>query len=211
MARTNNYLIQAAQAKARFLTYDQQKLIEKFSLDYDENYIYVNLLWKLYRICRATGDMAYRTGDSWADGNSYDEVMTILDLLCDSRDDRRPAGRLASMASFGRIFYRSSTEDRADPSALWIQDHAAAFQRACRACGGEALPGGDFGYAFTLFDELKLGFHFWEGDEEFAPRLRFLWDENALQYLRFETMHMAVSLLMAMLKAETEKENPSLP
>ena len=41
---------------------------------------------------------------------------------------------------------------------------------------------------------------FWEGDEEFAPRLRFLWDENALQYLRFETMHMAASLLIKFIK-----------
>ena len=201
MERVNNYLIQASQAKARFLTYDQQKLIDKFQLKSDETYIYVNLLWKVYRIHRATGNMEYRIGNTWAEGNSYDEVMTLLDLLCDSRDDRRCAGRLSSMASFGRIFYRSSYDDKPDPTAQWIQDHLAAFQETC-ARFGTPISGGDFGYAFDLFDGLKLGFHFWEGDEEFAPRLRFLWDENALQYLRFETMHMAVSLLINSLKIE---------
>lgn len=201
MERVNNYLIQASQAKMRFLTYDQQKLIEKFQLKSDETYIYLNLLWKEYRIHRTTGDMEYLTRGSWADGNSYDEVMTVLDLLCDSRDDRRCAGKLASMASFGRIFYRSSYDDKPDPTALWIQDHLENFRTVC-ARFGEPIPGGDFGYAFELFDGLKMGFHFWEGDEEFAPRLRFLWDENALQYLRFETMHMAVSLLMDFLKRE---------
>ena len=35
MARVNNYLIQAQQAKTRFLTYDQQKLIEKLKLKYE--------------------------------------------------------------------------------------------------------------------------------------------------------------------------------
>ena len=199
MERVNNYLIQASQAKARFLTYDQQKLIDKFRLKSDEAYIYVNLLWKEYRIHRVSGDMEYRIRDTWADGNSYDEVMTLLDLLCDSRDDRRCTGKLASMASFGRIFYRSSYDDKPDPTAQWIQDHLTAFQEAC-ARFGAPISGGDFGYAFDLFDGLKLGFHFWEGDDEFAPRLRFLWDENALQYLRFETMHMAVSLLMTFLK-----------
>ena len=201
MERVNNYLIQASQAKARFLTYDQQKLIDKFRLKSDEAYIYVNLLWKEYRIHRVSGDMEYRIRDTWADGNSYDEVMTLLDLLCDSRDDRRCAGRLSSMASFGRIFYRSSYDDKPDPTAQWIQDHMEAFRTVC-ARFGEPIPGGDFGFSFELFDGLKMGLHFWEGDEEFAPRLRFLWDENALQYLRFETMHMAVSLLMDFLKRE---------
>ena len=201
MARVNNYLIQAAQAKERFLTYDQQKLIAKFQLEWDAEYIYVNLLWRKYRIQRTTGNMEYQDGEAWADGNSYDEVMTLLDLLCDSRDDRFPTGKLASMASFGRIFYRSSYDEKPDPTAQWIQENLAAFQEVC-ARFGAPISGGDFGYAFNLFDGLKLGFHFWEGDEEFAPRLRFLWDENALQYLRFETMHMAVSLLISFLKNE---------
>ena len=201
MARVNNYLIQASQAKERFLTYDQQKLIAKFQLEWDAEYIYVNLLWRKYRIQRTTGNMEYQDGEAWADGNSYDEVMTLLDLLCDSRDDRFPTGKLASMASFGRIFYRSSYDEKPDPTAQWIQENLAAFQEVC-ARFGAPISGGDFGYAFNLFDGLKLGFHFWEGDEEFAPRLRFLWDENALQYLRFETMHMAVSLLISFLKNE---------
>ena len=201
MARVNNYLIQASQAKGRFLTYDQQKLIDKFQLKSDNEYIYVNLLWQQYRIRRTTGDMEYRKGETWLDGNSYDEVMTILDLLCDSRDDRHLAGKLSSMASFGRIFYKSSYDDKPDPTAQWVQDHLESFLRTCNHLG-QPISGGDFGYVFDLFDGLKLGFHFWEGDEEFAPRIRFLWDENALQYLRFETMHMAVSLLINFLKDE---------
>ena len=203
MARVNNYLIQASQAKERFLTYDQQKLIEKFQLESDQEYLYVNLLWRRYRIQRSTGNMEYRDAENWLDGNSYDEVMTLLDLLCDSRDDRSLAGRLSSMASFGRIFYRSSYDDKPDPTAQWIQENLQAFQRICSRFGSP-IPGGDFGFVFDLFDGLTLGFHFWEGDEEFAPRLRFLWDENALQYLRFETMHMAMSLLVSLLKEYME-------
>ena len=199
MERVNNYLIQASQAKARFLTYDQQALIEKFQLKSDENYMYLDLLWKEYHIHRSSGDMEWKTCEGWADGNSYDEVMTILDLLCDSQENRRCTGRFSSMASFGRIFYRSSYDDKTDPTAQWIQAHLEAFRNVC-AQYGTPIPGGDFGFAFELFDGLKLGLHFWEGDEEFSPRLRFLWDENAIQYLRFETMHMAVSLLMNCLK-----------
>ena len=44
MARTNNYLIQARQAKARFLTYDQSRLIAKLNLRSDGEYLYVPML-----------------------------------------------------------------------------------------------------------------------------------------------------------------------
>ena len=51
------------------------------------------------------------------------------------------------------------------------------------------------GYAVELFDGLKIGILFWAGDEEFTPRFRYLWDENADQYIRYETMFYAVDLL----------------
>ena len=54
--RVNNYLIQAQQAKARFLTYDQQKLIAKLNLSHDDTYFYPILLGSRYRIHRETGE-----------------------------------------------------------------------------------------------------------------------------------------------------------
>ena len=51
------------------------------------------------------------------------------------------------------------------------------------------------GYAVELFDGLKIGILFWAGDEEFTPRFCYLWDENADQYIRYETMFYAVDLL----------------
>ena len=44
----------------------------------------------------------------------------------------------------------------------------------------------------------------WFGDEEFPPNLRILWDENALMYLRYETMYFAKGLLFAILKEKMD-------
>ena len=71
-------------------------------------------------------------------------------------------------------------------------------------CG--EVPGGDLGYAAELFDGLRIGIQFWFGDEEFFPRVRYLWDENALQYLRYETMYFAVSLLRRRIGEEMKKK-----
>ena len=196
MARVNNYLIQAQQAKTRFLTYDQQKLLRKFDLQFDEQYLYVNLLCKQYRIDRVTGDLQRRDGAVWNDGNTYEEVMTLLDLLCDSRDDRCLAHTWQNMQTFGLQFHQNLLEERRDPTAERVDRNPQLLHRAAKALGAEAIAGGDIGYAFELFDGLKIGLLFWHGDDEFLPRIRYLWDANAKQYIRYETMYFAVDLLL---------------
>ena len=195
MKRTNNYLIQAQQAKQRFLGYDQESLIRKHGLRADDCYIYVNLLCKQYRISRATGDMAFCTGADWQDGNTYEEVMTLLDLLCDSREDRCISGQWQNMQAFGMQFHQNLLEDRKDPFAALLDADPGLLHRAAQALHAQTIPGGDVGYAFPLFEDLKIGLLFWHGDEEFYPRVRYLWDANARQYIRYETMYFATSLL----------------
>ena len=204
MIRKNNYLIQAQQAKTRFLTYDQQKLIRKFDLQFDEQYLYVNLLCKQYRIDRVTGDLQRRDGAVWNDGNTYEEVMTLLDLLCDSRDDRCLAHSWQNMQTFGLQFHQNLLEERRDPTAEWVDRNPQLLHRAAKALGAEAIAGGDIGYAFELFDGLKIGLLFWHGDDEFLPRIRYLWDANAKQYIRYETMYFAVDLLLRRIREYEE-------
>lgn len=204
MIRKNNYLIQAQQAKTRFLTYDQQKLIRKFDLQFDEQYLYVNLLCKQYRIDRVTGDLQRRDGAVWNDGNTYEEVMTLLDLLCDSRDDRCLAHTWQNMQTFGLQFHQNLLEERRDPTAERVDRNPQLLHRAAKALGAEAIAGGDIGYAFELFDGLKIGLLFWHGDDEFLPRIRYLWDANAKQYIRYETMYFAVDLLLRRIREYEE-------
>lgn len=204
MIRKNNYLIQAQQAKTRFLTYDQQKLIRKFDLQFDEQYLYANLLCKQYRIDRVTGDLQRRDGAVWNDGNTYEEVMTLLDLLCDSRDDRCLAHTWQNMQTFGLQFHQNLLEERRDPTAERVDRNPQLLHRAAKAMGAEAIAGGDIGYAFELFDGLKIGLLFWHGDDEFLPRIRYLWDANAKQYIRYETMYFAVDLLLRRIREYEE-------
>lgn len=198
--RVDNYQIQAMQAKKRFLTYDQQELVCRCRLRSDADYIYTRLLGSDYRIHRTTGDMQRKSGDNWVDGNSFGEVMTILDWLCDSRADRYITGRWINLVTHSHYFHRSLQEEREDPDALLFDREPEAFSRACEALGGERLPGADVGYAIELMDGLRIFVQLWHGDEEFPPRLRCLWDENTSRYLRYETTWYAVGLLMKQIR-----------
>ena len=206
MARTNNYLLQAAQAKRYFLTYDQDALIRKLHLPCDEDFLYPVLFSRRYRLSRKTGDLEREEKGLWRDANTHTEVMTLLDFVCDSREDRFVSGRFKNMADFGRAFHQNLLEER-DPNAELFQSRAQDFRTACAALGGKPLSTGDIAYSIEVFDGLPLMVQLWFGDEEFPASLRFLWDENALMYLKYETMYFARNLLLQRLKAEMEEPN----
>lgn len=194
MPRKNNYLLQAAQAKQRFLTYDQQKIIEKLRLKSDKTWLYATMLATPYRIHRSTGDIFRQEGADWI-AAGYEEIMTLLDLVCDSREDRFLTHRFKSLRDFGNQFHRELLEG-VDPWAEKFQKSPETLHRACQALHGTSLPQGDVAYAIELFDGLQIVLQLWLGDEEFPPNLRFLWDENALMYLKYETMYFAKGLLL---------------
>jgi len=193
MERVNNYDLQLRQAQRLFLQYDQQALLDKLKLQADEKFIYVKLLCKAYRLDRTTGNLE-RLEETWVDANTHAEVMTLLDLICDSRPDRHLSFRWKGMAEFGKLAHQQLLEKK-DPFAQAIQEDTEAFRRACLGLGAESIPGGDMAFAFDLFEGLRIAVLFWEGDEEFPPQVRFLWDGNALMYLKYETMYFAVGLL----------------
>lgn len=194
MQRRDNYAIAAEQARRRFLQYDQQALARKLKADMDDTWLYTAMLSQPYRIRRDTGEISRFCQNRWIDANSFQETLTLLDLVCDSREDRHPSGRWKNMNDFGHGFHQPLLERR-DPLARQFQRDSQAFARACRALGGEKHPLGDEAYSMEVFDGLRLLLQLWFGDEEFPARLRFLWDENALMYLKYETMYYAVALV----------------
>ena len=191
----DNYAIQTRQAQERFLTYDQQELIARCRLHHDEDYLYIRFLGSPYRICRHNGSMERKAGDRWVDGNSFHEVLTILDWLCDSRPDRYITGRWINPATSGPSFHTGLQEGE-DPNAAFFDAHPKEFCSACLALGGEEFPGADLSFAIELVDGLRILVQLWHGDEEFPARVRCLWDENTYKYIRYETTWYATGLLL---------------
>ncbi len=196
MERTDNYAIQAKLAKQLFTTYDQEKLIAKLHLPFDETYLYTTLFSESYRIHRKSGDISRQTETGWEDANRFGEVMTLLDLVCDCKGDRRVSGKWKAMSSFGLMFHQNLLEGKVDPWAERFQADPEGFRNACLALKGIPFPKGDIAYQIEVFDGLPLVIQLWFGDEEFPASLRLLWDENALMYIKYETMHFAKGLLL---------------
>jgi hypothetical protein len=198
----DNYKLQMEQARRTFLTYDHRALARKLYQEPVGPWLQAALFGQAYRISRETGIIEKWEGQ-WVPAEGFGETMTLLDLVCDSREDRFVLGRYKSLVDFGLMLHRQLLEE--DPWAKWFQDRFSDFCEACRSLGGKPFPKGDGAFVFRIFEELTVVVQLWLGDEEFPPSLRILWDENALMYLRYETMHYAKGLLLQKIRKAMEK------
>ena len=190
----DNYKIQLQNAQKFFLTYDQEKLIQKFQLKADEHYLYLTMFSTPYRLSRHTGNLE-RFQEGWEDANTFGEVMTLLDILCDSKDDRCLTGKWMSTQMFGKYFHSGLLEPAFDELADSFDKQPGSLEKACKALGGRPIQGGDEAWAVEVMDGLEIGIFFWHADEEFPAQIRFFWDENALMYIKYETMHYTIGYL----------------
>ena len=202
MERKNNYEIQAAQARTLFCARDLDAVAHEHGLRQEGQWLHLRLLGEPYRVSRRNGRIERGENGLWLPADGFDETLTIFDLLCDAKPGRRAAGDWKTTLDFGGQVHRGLMEpNRADALELLYDRRPELLERACLRLGGTPMAGADVSFSLPFFEELRIAVQFWHGDEEFSPRLRFLWDAAADQYLRYETMYYALSLLRTRLQA----------
>ena len=202
MERKNNYEIQAAQARALFCARDLEAVAREHGLRREGEKLQLRLLGEPYRVSCRTGHIEREENGRWIAADGFDETLTIFDLLCDAKPGRHAAGIWKTTLDFGGQVHRGLLENgKPDALELLYDKEPARLRTACTRLGGESIPGADISYALPFFEDLRMAVQFWHGDEEFPPRLRFLWDAAAGQYLRYETMFYALGLLRTRLRA----------
>ena len=193
--KRDNYALQAEAARVRFLTYDQSAM----PVSMDADFLYLRFCGSDCRISRSDGHIFRRRGEEWLSADGHGEVLTIFDYLCDVKPGRAPAGEFVSLASLGNhvhgsLSLHSGELDRA------IDHDPDAFRRACLSLGGREAEGGDLSFDLHLFPDLPVRLRFWHSDDEFPPVLDLLWDRNAKDFLRYETLWFASGVLRTRLR-----------
>lgn len=207
MERISNYEITKRRVQSEFLKYDQEKMIRKFTLKFDENYLYIKFIGHLYRIDRHTGFL------EWSEDNfntcvegDFNEALTIYDLLCDSKEYCRAADDYINLKSLSALQSSSKKlgDGLLDGKDKRFDHEDKLFCRACEKLGGVKAGKGDVAYEIPLFDFLKCRIQFWNSDDEFEAQLQVFVDKNILQFVRYETVWYAQSHLMKRLTEEFE-------
>ncbi|MCI9214757.1 MAG: DUF3786 domain-containing protein [Oscillospiraceae bacterium] len=210
----NNYQIQAENAKKLFLGYDQEEIIRKLRLEHDEDYLYLPFLDLQYRVHRRTAAVERREGTgAYEDGGSFNEVLTIFDALCWSKEGVQLSGEWRSTAALGNQVHGGSLFQgfreqaaRMDPERL---------PAVLEAMGGLRMPKGEPGYRLMAFPFLPVYFQYWRSDEEFPAQINLFWDKNTTDIIHYETVYYLSGFLMERIitllgrdgREHTEREN----
>ena len=190
----DNYEKQVYIGRELFLQHDQDKLIEKYSLKHNEEYLYLKYIGTEYRISRRDGAIAYSENEEWMDCKEYTMVMTIYDFLCCSRQEILPplTGQWQPVGRFVTSGSSPSTDPFVEKYARTFSGKVEEVKQACICLGGkqmERLAGADLTFEMPVFPDFSVLFQFWDGDEEFQPKILLLWDKVSLSYLHFETTY----------------------
>lgn len=182
----NNYEITFGRAEKEFLRFDQEEMIKACGLDADEQYIYVKFFYSLYRINRKTGYMEKYLPDGTMCHAAYSEGMGIFDAICEPTPYRCLCGEMVDMYYFCNVGF--SGRAMFQPYADRFGDNIEKFKEVCASLGGVPFGQCDAGFTFALFDFLPVTMQLWEGEEGIPAAIRFLWDRNTTDYIRYETM-----------------------
>ncbi len=211
----SNYEKQVYIARSLFLDYDQNEMIRKFSLKHDEQYLYIELLDAQYRISRAGGEIEYcrnrgenRDVKEYRICLDYQVVMTICDVLCHS--DRLPvlAHEWCPLHALQVTMSSPGADTFTRSYAKLFSGNTDRLLQACRYLGGqkpEITAGADVCWQFDLFPFFPVQLRFWDGDEEFEPKIQLLWDRNTLDFMHFETVYYVLGHLLERLAACMEE------
>lgn len=187
----SNYDLQVDIGRQIFLEYDQTRLIQKYGLQADSQWIYLDYLHTPCRISRTTGQIEERGDSVWTECRNFSTVMTIYDLLCYNQDPTAP--QLAHQWCAVGGFVITGVQDTGrftSKYAARFNGHLQQLRAACEHTGGILQPtmaGADLTCLFPVTPFFPVLLQFWEGDEEFPPKLMVMWDKHANRFLHFET------------------------
>lgn len=118
--------------------------------------------------------------------------MTVYEMFTYSLEHDTPvlSGEWASVSKLGGIIgaYHASSLVSDREKALFL-GKADELKNACLAVHGSPSPGSaDVSAVLPVFDNFPVWFQFWDGDDEFPVNYQFLLDQNALHFIRYETV-----------------------
>lgn len=223
--KQNNYDRMAESGRQLFLAFDQEKIIRRYRLASDGTSIFFHYLSFPARILRNTGEVQIESPwpsmvssappSSTADAKSrYRKAspgisMTVYEMFTYSLEHNTPAlsGQWASVSKLGGIIgsYHASSLGSEREKALFAGKTAELKNACLEVSGSPARGSADVSAVLPVFDNFPVWFQFWDGDDEFPVNYQFLLDQNALQFIRYETVWYLIGTVRDYLQDYTQR------
>ena len=203
----SNYEITRNKMRDEFVKYDQEMMIQKFQLKHDEKYLFLHFVDRDYRINRKDG-VVEGTQDGFITTvlADYNESMTIYDVLCYSKADCKLSGKFCSLGLLrGTTQFSNGGIEIGRGYADMFSGQMKKLSKACETFGEKSDLKGDLAYILHPFSFLPVILQYWEADEEFPASLKFMFDENIMDFMHYETIYYMVGHILSRLEKLIEE------
>ena len=185
-------------ARLRFLEYDYENLCRRTGVAAAEDGLVTCFLGQKVEISRETGTIT--VGDHEA---GFGESLTIYDWLCDGKPDAVAAEQFCTITSLPGVYVSGSgLSMNGNSVAPLIAANRDGFLSLCQTMGGREIAGADLAVVIQVFPDLPMLLKFYEADEDFPATLTLLWDENVLQFIRYETVYYLAGCLLERIRSK---------
>jgi len=123
-------------------------------------------------------------------------LVSVVYLL--SAQPRPPTGEWVNPNSlpYGEFFFRGPHELPTGALAETFGKQPERFIEAARTLGGTAWPQGRHAFELPALPRVPILVQFWESDDEFPARARFLFDRNACDHLMVDAL-LSLAIIVA--------------
>ncbi len=184
----NNYEKWCLEWQERFMTLNQEKLIQKIpDLGVDKDYLTISYYHRLHGIRRDTGEILCLENTNPLSIFTRLNIYTLLWYCTEHAaltGEWMPFRNLKDASPFGPAFQRTVT----NVFARTFSGHIPQLEQACLSLGGTRLPHSDAGYQIDAFSCIPVQFLFWDEDEEFPAQANILFDKSATDFIHVESL-----------------------
>jgi hypothetical protein len=163
--------------------------------------MYIDFFNERHSVNRLTGEVFNKHAPA-----GFNAIMSIYDILCGSKYDAALSGEWQTLANLSpHSNFGASGKNLYATKAIKFSGKIAELKKACGRLGGITATKADVGFVFNAFPFLPVVFQYWDGDDEFEPRINLLFDKNTLDYIHFETAWYVAGYLITHIETEMSR------
>ncbi len=168
---------------------DPQEVCQRTLCRYDaEQKCYQLDVWgDVYRVYPHEGEVRCES-ENGHPANSYFPIFIVHYLLSIGAADIENQWISEKDIPGGATFFRGPHAVPTDLVTNRFQNDIEAFRRRCISLAGEPIDMGDAAFRFEITPRIPVVMLYWQGDEDFGPEARILFDQSICKYLALDVI-----------------------
>jgi len=205
MIKQNNLVVSFGRALEELAKKDIQRQCQLAGADYKvirtgKTLISLLLMDRDYQITYPEGEVIYRDDPGPVDVMKKAILLRYLNNAKEASGEEKLIGfnELPSGSFYNPAFSQSVVK----PFIDFFGKVPQKLKWTAKRLGGTEVPFGDVGVKIPFLPKVKISFIIWEGDDEFPPQGKILFNSHIASYLSTEGIVIASAMVLNKLKKE---------